>query len=59
MVELTIGQSTFEDCSHVEGPGSLPRDVVAFVDNSVEETGNSVGMVGDPILFILHCAEFH
>ncbi len=36
---LRCHKVSFEDCTHVVGPGSAPGDVVAFLDNSVKEIG--------------------
>ncbi len=57
MVELTINQLSFENFTHVVGPGGVPGDVVAFLDNSVKEIENGIGEVGDPVLSIIDDTE--
>ncbi len=48
---------TFEDGIHVFGSGSIPGDVVAFLDNLVNEIGNGVGEGEDILLTIIICAK--
>ncbi len=48
---------TFEDGIHVFGSGSIPGDVVAFLDKLVNEIGNGVGEGEDILLTIIICAK--
>ncbi len=48
---------SFEFDAHVGGTGSIPRDVIAFLDNLGKEIGNGVGEEGDLVLTVISKAE--